>query len=118
MTPRGAIPRADDPARRRRPGLGIAALLILMLTLGAVAHVWVRMKKIEVAYALGRARKQNDDLREQQRRLQIEIGMLKDPGRVVGIARDELGMGPPAPGAIRTVSQTTLTSASTPGAAP
>lgn len=95
--------RADEMARRRRPALGVAGLLILMLSAGAVTHVWVRMKKIEVAYDLGRVRLQNDELREQQRRLQIEIGMLEDPGRVVTIARAELGMGPPAPGAIRAV---------------
>jgi hypothetical protein len=41
------------------------------------------------------------DLEEQRRRLQIEIGMLKDPNRVVTIARDQLNMGPPTPDAIR-----------------
>jgi len=36
------------------------------------------------------------ELAEQRRRLNIEIGMLKDPDRVIGIAREKLGMGPPA----------------------
>jgi hypothetical protein len=39
-------------------------------------------------------------MEEQRRRLQIEIGMLKDPRRVIAIARDKLNMGPPAPEAI------------------
>jgi hypothetical protein len=63
--------------------------------------VGVRFKGVEVAYALGRERKIGSDLEEQQRRLQIEIGMLKDPNRVVSIARERLKMGPPAPDAIR-----------------
>jgi hypothetical protein len=63
--------------------------------------VGVRFKGVEVAYALGRERKVGSDLEEQQRRLQIEIGMLKDPNRVVSIARERLKMGPPAPDAIR-----------------
>src|SRR5258708_37937505 len=58
------------------------------------------MKGIEVAYALGRERGISGELEEQRRRLQIEIGMLKDPGRVVGLARDKLKMGPPAAGDI------------------
>jgi cell division protein FtsL len=50
-----------------------------------------------VAYALGHERRTNTELEEQRRRLHIEIGMLKDPVRVVSIARDKLKMGPPAP---------------------
>ena len=55
------------------------------------------MHGIQIAYALGRERRTNTELAEQRRRLNIEIGMLKDPDRVIGIARDKLGMGPPAP---------------------
>jgi cell division protein FtsL len=93
----------ESGAARRRPGNRVAILLLVVLTAGALGHVFVRMKKIEVGYALGRERKRNEELREQQRRLQIEIGMLKDPGRVVTLAREELGMGPPEPGDIRVV---------------
>ncbi len=87
------------PAPRR--GGGAWAFLLAIATAGALAHVGVRFKGLEVAYALGRERKVSSDLEEQQRRLQIEIGMLKDPNRVVSIARDRLKMGPPAPDAIR-----------------
>src|SRR5258708_16421677 len=66
----------------------------------SLTHVAVRMKGIEVAYALGRERRISGELEEQRRRLQIEIGMLKDPGRVVGLAREKLKMGPPAAGDI------------------
>jgi hypothetical protein len=58
------------------------------------------MKGIEVAYDLGRERRINTNLEEQRRRLQIEIGMLKDPGRVVTLAREKLNMAPPAAGDI------------------
>jgi hypothetical protein len=57
----------------------------------------VRLKGIEVAYDLGKERRINTELEEQRRRLHIEIGMLKDPVRVVELARDQLGMGPPDP---------------------
>jgi len=83
-----------------RKGIGVGAFLLAVVTAGALAHVAVRIKGLEVAYALGHERKVATDLEEQRRRLQIEIGMLKDPGRVVQFARDKLKMGPPAPDAI------------------
>jgi cell division protein FtsL len=80
-----------------RRGIGVGAFVLALVTAGAMAHVGVRMKGIEVAYELGHERRINTQLEEERRRLNIEIGMLKDPVRVVGIARDKLKMGPPAP---------------------
>lgn len=90
--------RADE-----RRGMGVGAVVLAIVTAGALAHVAVRIKSIEVAYALGRERHVATELEEQRRRLQIEIGMLKDPDRVVTIARDKLKMGPPDPDAIRAI---------------
>jgi cell division protein FtsL len=84
-----------DAGQKR--GLGVGAFVLALATLGAVAHVGVRMKGIEVAYDLGREKQINQKLEEERRRLNIEIGMLKDPVRVVSFARDKLKMGPPAP---------------------
>jgi len=84
------------PGSGGRRGIGVGAFLLGIATAGAMAHVGVRMKGIEVAYDLGREKRINTELEEERRRLNIEIGMLKDPGRVVSIARDRLKMGPPA----------------------
>lgn len=96
---------AEGDGRRgsRPPGTGIWTFLLAAVTAGALVHVAVRFEGLEVAYALGHARKEGAELEEQRRRLQIEIGMLKDPNRVVSIARDTLKMGPPPPEAIRRV---------------
>lgn len=90
----------DRRGGTRLRGIGVGGFLLAIVTAGALVHVAVRMKGIEVAYALGKERKLNTELEEQRRRLHIEIGMLKDPGRVVGLARDQLKMGPPMPGDI------------------
>jgi cell division protein FtsL len=102
-----SVPGAVSTANYRRvamsqprKGVGVGAFLLAVVTVGALVHVAVRIKGLEVAYALGRERKVATELEEQRRRLQIEIGMLKDPGRVVQFARDKLKMGPPAPDAI------------------
>jgi hypothetical protein len=87
-------------ARSVRRGAGVAAFVLAIATAGALAHVAVRIKGLEVAYDLGRERRIATEMEEQRRRLQIEIGMLKDPARVISIARDKLNMGPPTPEAI------------------
>ena len=81
---------------RRRLGTGLIGLVVLGLTLGATAHVAVHAKRIEVAIALGKEERTFRELTEQRRHLEIEIGMLKDPARIIAIARDQLGMRPPA----------------------
>lgn len=88
------VVKTDAGSRR---GVGVWAFLLALCTAGALAHVAVRMHSIQIAYALGKERKTNTQLAEQRRRLNIEIGMLKDPDRIIGVARDELAMGPPAP---------------------
>ena len=83
-----------DVANRR--GAGVWAFALALLTAGALAHVAVRMHGIQIAYDLGREKRVNSELLERQRSLIIEIGMLKNPGRVIGLAHDKMQMGPPA----------------------
>jgi hypothetical protein len=83
-----------DVSNRR--GVGVWAFSLALLTAGALAHVAVRMHGIQIAYDLGREKRVNSELLERRRSLIIEIGMLKDPGRVIGLAHDKLQMGPPA----------------------
>ena len=84
-----SIPPVIRPDGNRR-GLGVGAFVLALATAGALVHVGVRMKAIDAAYALGRERHRNADLEEQRRRLNIEIGMLKDPMRMVDMARKTL----------------------------
>lgn len=82
---------------KQRLNIGLIALVILGLTLIAIAHVAVHAKRIEVAIALGKQEQMFRELTEERRHLEIEIGMLKDPARIIAIARDQLHMRPPAP---------------------
>jgi cell division protein FtsL len=89
-------PLVDSGDGRRRLSVGIIALVVLGVTLIATAHVAVHAKRIEVAIALGKEERAFRELTEQRRHLEIEIGMLKDPARIIAIARDRLGMRPPS----------------------
>ncbi len=93
------VVESGDP--RRRLSVGLIGLVILGVTLGGTAHVAVHAKRIEVAIALGKEERIHRDLVEAQRHLEIEIGMLKDPARIIAIARDQLGMRAPQPSDIR-----------------
>jgi hypothetical protein len=88
------FPRLDVGNRR---GVGVWAFSLALLTAGALAHVAVRMRGIQIAYDLGREKRANSELLERQRSLTIEIGMLKDPGRIIELGHGKLQMGPPAP---------------------
>jgi cell division protein FtsL len=97
-------PVVDSQDGRRRLGAGLVGLLVLGVTLGATAHVAVHAKRIEVAISLGKEERAFRELTEQRRHLEIEIGMLKDPARIIAIARDKLGMRAPAPEDLRALS--------------
>jgi cell division protein FtsL len=86
----------DSSGAGRRLSLGLIGLIVLGVTLGATAHVAVHAKRIEVAIALGKEERAFRELTLQRRHLEIEIGMLKDPARIIAIAHDQLGMRPPA----------------------
>jgi cell division protein FtsL len=87
----------ESGGARRRLSFGLIGLIVLGVTLVATAHVAVHAKRIEVAIALGKEERASRELTLQRRHLEIEIGMLKDPARIIAIARDQLGMRPPAP---------------------
>jgi cell division protein FtsL len=99
MTRRVAETKAvvDPGVSKQRLSLGLIVLVVLGVTLGATAHVAVHAKRIEVAIALGKEERAFRELTAQHRHLEIEIGMLKDPARIISIAREELGMRPPSP---------------------
>jgi cell division protein FtsL len=104
------------PDLGNRRGAGVWAFLLALVTAGALVHVAVRMHGIQIAYDLGRERRANTELEERRRRLNIEIGMLKDPARIISVARTELHMGPPGPGEMVRLVQGTVLAAPAPAA--
>ena len=81
----------------QRPGSGVALMVLLGLTVGALGHVAVHIKKVQTGYALGAAQRAEQSLLREKRALELELGVLKDPRRVIRRAQDDLQMGPPAP---------------------
>jgi len=74
---------------------------LVLCTAAATSHVWTRLKAIELGYRLSKASKQHAKLLEINRRLRIEVALLKSPDRIARIASEELGMQQPRPGQVR-----------------
>jgi cell division protein FtsL len=98
-------PVIESGDARRRLSTGLIGVIVLGLTLGAIAHVAVHTKRIEIAIALGKEERAYRELTLARRHLEIEIGMLRDPARVITIAREQLGMHAPLPENIRALTR-------------
>jgi len=94
-----SAPRARLSAVRPRGStllvvLGCAALL----TVGALFFVWQRYQFVRLGFEVGALRQRQAQLEERIRPLEVEVEYLSRPERIEAIARDRLGMRPPAPG--------------------
>jgi cell division protein FtsL len=70
-----------------------------------VLHLALRGKTVQYGYELGRARQEQARLREVKRVLELEAASYKTPERVEIVARTLLGMEPPRPERIVTLSE-------------
>ena len=79
--------------------LPTAALFVLFAAVGVV-HVTSRVMVVHVGYRLSALEQQRTDLVREHEHLKLELATLKSPSRLERIARDQLGMAPPAAGAV------------------
>ncbi len=92
---------ADAEARKvERRLLAAIGLGLLVVVAMALLLVWVRLQTVDTGYALSAARRLTHRLEQEQRELEMEIATLTSPLRLEQVARERLGMGPPAPGQI------------------
>ena len=91
------IVKADDPERRREMrSFTIAMTLFFALTM---VYVWQHFSAIEVGYRVEAQKTQVEQLREENRQLQMNEAQLSDPGRIDHIAK-QLGLDEPLPGQV------------------
>lgn len=77
-----------------------AALCAAALAGVGVFHVWSHTRVTNEGYRLDELRRAREALRGERNRLEIEVATLRAPGRLSSLARERLGMAPPAPGAV------------------
>ena len=70
-------------------------IAVAAATAAFVLHLGLRLRTIELGYALSEARATQVTLLERRRVLQLENASLRAPARIDGIAREALGMDVP-----------------------
>ncbi len=55
-------------------------------------YTWCSVQCTRFRYEIGRQEKTTEKLEAEKKELRIEMAMLKSPARIMGIARDRLGM--------------------------
>ncbi len=79
-------------------------LAVLAAVCAFVVHLAMRGRTVSLGYELGKARSEQARLREVKRVLELESASYKTPERVEIVARSLLGMEPPGPDRIVSVS--------------
>ena len=71
-------------------------IFFLYLTAG-VFHVWINSERTQTGYSKSRLKKEIIKIEEDNRRLKLEIALLKSPEYLEGLAESEFGLRPPLP---------------------
>ncbi|MFO0552101.1 MAG: cell division protein FtsL [Polyangiaceae bacterium] len=80
---------------KQRPFLALWTLAVAATVVAFVLHLGLRGRTVELGYKLGKARKEQAQLREMKRVLSLEAASYRTPERVEMVARTLLGMTPP-----------------------
>ncbi|MBW1732873.1 MAG: cell division protein FtsL [Deltaproteobacteria bacterium] len=91
-------------SRSKRPGLSFSKKQVLLITLmlfffmgTGISYVWSTFEKTQIGYDLSELKKEEMRLREINRKLRLELALLKSPQNLEYRAVFELGLRQPAP---------------------
>jgi cell division protein FtsL len=94
-------------AVRKRSTVVVLILMFASLTAAALAHTSLRLGSIRHGYTVSARMKSFRELEEENRKLRLELSLLRSPERIERIARESLGMRRPDPSEIRLVGKGT-----------
>jgi cell division protein FtsL len=81
-----------------------AVLFFLLFAAVGIVHVAGRVLVVDAGYRLSQLESEGRELEREHHRLVLERATLSGPQRLEKLAREQLGMGPPAAGAIITLT--------------
>jgi cell division protein FtsL len=99
------VNRRYKPIQRasRRRWLAAAVLLTVLIMGEFLFYAWCRVQCLQAGYAINALLQQNQKLNALQSSLRVELSRLKAPKRIVGIARQKLGLEMPRPDQVITI---------------
>ncbi len=83
-----------------RPRLTPVFIAIILVALLSLVFVWSRLQAINLEYEISRLEGQIRSGNEELKRLKLETAHLSSHQRIERLARQKLGLRPPAPGQI------------------
>jgi cell division protein FtsL len=89
--------KADDPQRRRDMRMFTAVMTMFFVL--TMVYVWQHFSAIKLGYDVEARKQVVEQLREDNRELQLQDAQLSEPGRIDHIAK-ELGLDEPLPGQV------------------
>lgn len=92
-----AANRKPEAGSRGRQLQVLALGLLVLFTVAALWHVRARLAVVQLGYRISAAAARNHQLREEQRRLLIEVSTLRHPRRLRRLATGKLGLVAPRP---------------------
>lgn len=90
-------PRRPSDALGSGPRMVLVVLCAVVITVGAVFFLWQRYQFVRLGYEVNRLRAEKARLEEAIEPLEVEVRYLSRLERIDRLAREELGMHPPAP---------------------
>jgi len=85
---------------RRRVKVLVGAITLVVA--GALVHTWIRLRALDLGYAIAEESRRLDDLVKVERRLRVEVAFLKAPARIE-LEAQRLGMRVPDASVVRRV---------------
>ena len=97
----GVRPRNSRVKRRsfhmtRRQILLIVFIIFIFMG-SSIGYVWSNFERTQIGYDLSQLKKKEMQFTETNRKLRLELAILKSPGRIEKVAREKLGLRQPSP---------------------
>lgn len=96
---KGIIIPGKAKARGKTSGLLVLCIIAALIAV-SLFYVWSRVMVINLGYDLSESMDKRWKMIGDNKKLHIEIALLKSPARIERIAEEELGMEKPLPGQI------------------
>ena len=69
--------------------------VMVLMTLVSVFHVWSRVELINLNLKISESARLSKDEQQENKRLKVEVALLKAPARIESLAKGQLGMALP-----------------------
>lgn len=77
----------------KNPGFLFSTIIVITIIVMVVLfYLWSRLLTVNIGYEISRAEKEGKELIRENEMLKLDIATLKDPARIEGMAKNELGL--------------------------